>query len=126
MAGPGFEVLTMITIRMKVRTGLPDTLRHAVGETAGEPEGAPWHHRSRIQMLLCELAGAPLLVASSSRPPAVPSGGQEQWDLSHVENRGFGPRGRKMDTHQDSPMSPIGGLGSRNRKDSADAIGDES
>jgi len=32
---------------------------------------------------------APLLVASSSRPPAVPSGGQERRGLSHVKSRRF-------------------------------------
>ncbi len=41
---------------------------------AGRPEGAHRPHQYRMEV-------PPLLVASSSRPPAVPSGGQERATL---------------------------------------------
>ena len=41
MVGPGFEVVPVITIQVKVRVGLSDILPHAVGEMAGRPEGEP-------------------------------------------------------------------------------------
>jgi hypothetical protein len=90
MAGPGFEMLPMITIRVKVRAGLSDTLPHAVGEMAGRPLGG----RFGLITVGCGCACAssqvvPLLAASSSRPPGVPSGGREERGFSHVTNRGL-------------------------------------
>jgi hypothetical protein len=40
MVGSGFEMLSMITIRVKVRAGRSDTLPHGVGEMPGRAEGA--------------------------------------------------------------------------------------
>ena len=67
---------------MKVWEALFDILSHEVGEMAGRPKGAHSSHRSRIRAPIYELARAPLLVADSSRPPAVASGGRETGPLS--------------------------------------------
>ena len=59
------------------------------------PEGVRRYRRSGIRTPPWESAGAPLLestpllVASSSRPPADASGGQEKWDLSLLAYRGL-------------------------------------
>ena len=61
-----------------MRAGLSHILPHAVGEMAVRPEGAFWHHQSRIHTPRSKPTGAPLLVASSSRPPVLRPGGQEE------------------------------------------------
>ncbi len=80
--GLGFTLSWIVTIRVKVPASLSDILPHEVGEMAARPEGAASSHHSRIRAPLCELAESPLLVADSSRPPVVPSGGQEMDPLS--------------------------------------------
>jgi hypothetical protein len=39
VVGPGFEMVPMITLRVKVRAGRSDTLPHGVWEMAGTPKG---------------------------------------------------------------------------------------
>ena len=92
--GSGFEVLAVFTIWVKVRVRLSDTLHHAVGEMPGRAEGV-FCQRGRFDPIdlgcrcPCELVGTPLfestplLVASSSRPPADASGGQKNGPLLH-------------------------------------------
>ena len=78
----GFSPASFFTVLVKVREALSDILPHEVGEMAGRPEGAASSHHSRIRAPRCELAKAPLLVAGSSRSPAVASGEQEMDPLS--------------------------------------------
>ncbi len=124
---PGFAVLVVIMIWVKVRSGFSDILSHAAsirglwsGSLAGSHGGAgvrgvggvhdlgegasggsltfsptPWGRWPAGQRGLFDTIDlgyrrppanswvAPLLVAGSSRPPAVASGGQEKGPLSH-------------------------------------------
>ena len=59
MVGPGFEVVAVITIWVKVRAALSDTLHHAVGEMPGRAEGESWPHEFRVQALPGGHAGVP-------------------------------------------------------------------
>ena len=79
----GLSPASFFTVLVKTREALSDILPHEVGEMAGRPEGgAASSHHSRIRAPRYELAEGPLLVAGSSRPPAVASGGQEMGPLS--------------------------------------------